>query len=79
MALYKYAIYLTTSNDAAFDATYAPGSAPQHSGIYRCSGCGREVTGEVSRTLPPQNHHQHTNPNAPIRWNLAVYADGRPK
>jgi len=79
MALYKYGNLLTQSQDAAFDAVHTPGQIPPHSGIYRCVGCGREVVGEHGRTLPPQNHHQHTVQQGAIRWRMAVYADHNPK
>jgi len=78
MALYKYAENLTQSNDTAFDGTYEPGTTPPHSGIYRCTGCGREVVAEQARSLPPQNHHQHPN-YSPVRWKMAVYADHNSK
>jgi hypothetical protein len=77
MALYKNPNWLTKSEDAAFDKEYRPGETPVHSGIYRCVGCGREVVAEQERKLPPQNHHQHTQSQGSIRWNMAVYADHR--
>lgn len=73
MALYKHGQYLTQSQDAAFDAKYAPGATAPHAGIYRCAGCGWEIGIAESHTLPPQNHHQHTN-TAKIEWQLLVYA-----
>ena len=78
MALYKYSEYLTTSKDDAFDKELDPGSVPPHSGIYRCTGCGREVVAEEARTLPPQNHHQHPN-HSPVKWKMVVYADHKEK
>jgi hypothetical protein len=79
MALYKNGDWLSKSEDAAFDAIYKPGNAPAHSGIFRCLGCGREVVAEESRSLPPQNHHQHTTAQGEVRWKMAVYADHREK
>jgi len=73
MAFYKYGSYLHHSDDSKFDKIYHPGSAPDHSGIFRCEGCGLEVVGEASRTLPPQNHHQHTTAQGAIRWKLLVW------
>lgn len=73
MALYKYPNYLTQSNDATFDKTYPPGATPDHSGIFRCTGCAREVVAEHGRTLPPQNHHQHTILQGDIRWQIIVW------
>jgi hypothetical protein len=78
VALYKDGQYLTKSDDDAFEKIYDPGSTPPHSGIYRCTGCGREVVAEASRSLPPQNHHQHSNSTA-VKWKLVVYADGQAK
>ena len=75
MALYKYSQYIGTSTDAAFDKEYKPGETPDHSGIFRCMGCGREVVAEESRKLPPQDHHQHTQQQGSIRWKMVVYAD----
>ena len=79
MALYKNGAWLTKSEDATFDKVYTPGSKPDHSGIFRCLVCGREVVGESERTLPPQNHHQHNPDQGAIRWQLAVYCDHREK
>ena len=79
MALYKDGQHLTQSNDKAFDAEHSPGQTPPHSGIYRCNGCGREIVAEEGRTLPPQNHHQHTPNQGHIRWQMLVYADHQAK
>jgi len=73
MAFYKYGQYLSLSSDAKFDVIWEPGAAPSYSGLYRCTGCEREVVGEASRKLPPQNHHQHTPSEGPIRWKLLVW------
>jgi hypothetical protein len=78
MALYKRDPDVGRSNDAAFDKEYRPGSTPDHSGIYRCKGCGRDVVGEQARTLPPQNHHQHVQAQGAVIWRLAVYAQHEP-
>jgi hypothetical protein len=75
MALYQNAKWVTATTHAAFDTIFKPGNTPDHSGIYRCLGCGREVVAEQSRTLPPQNHHQHTTAQGDVRWQLAVYAE----
>ena len=79
MALYKEKTYLTESSDAVFDKVYKPGETPEHSGIYRCMGCHKEVVAEESGKLPPQNHHEHTTAQGAIRWKLIVYADHKPK
>jgi hypothetical protein len=72
MALYKYAAYLSTSSHAAFDQINHPGTTTPWSGIYRCEGCGREITSVKDYSLPPQNHHQHTISQGTIRWKLVV-------
>jgi hypothetical protein len=79
MALYKRDSDVTKTSDGAFDKEYKPGDSPDHSGIYRCKGCGREVVAEESRKLPPQNHHEHSPSQGDIRWRLTVYADHRAK
>jgi hypothetical protein len=79
MALYKYPQYLGQSQEAVFDQSNHPGGHVPHSGIYRCTGCGREVVAEEARSFPPQNHHQHTAHQGPVIWRLAVYADHRAK
>lgn len=79
MAMYKDGVFLTQSHDGVFDGDNHPGSAASRSGIYRCMGCGREITSEENHPLPPQNHHQHGAGQGSIRWRLIVYADHRPK
>ncbi len=79
MAMYKDGSFLTHSLDGVFDGDNHPGSTAPRSGIYRCMGCGREITSEESHPLPPQNHHQHGVGQGAIRWRLIVYADHRPK
>ncbi len=78
MATYKYTAYVNSSSADAFDMLHSPGGRAPYSGVYRCMGCGREVTSEEGNPLPPQNHHQHTTPK-PIQWRLTVYADHKPK
>ena len=79
MALYKDGRFLTqTPNDGDFDTLHTPGVATPYSGIYRCTGCGREVTSVYSHPLPTQNHHEHAAGQGLIRWHLVVYADHRP-
>lgn len=73
MALYKHGQHLQQSNDAAFDATYTPGTTAPHSGIYRCTNCGDEDACNAGNPLPPQNHRQHNPARGQIRWQLLVY------
>jgi hypothetical protein len=70
---YKYGSFQAKSSNAVFDEIYKPGASTAHSGIYRCTGCGKECTSITGRPLPPQNHHQHTDSRVPIRWQLAVW------
>ncbi len=79
MALYKHKEFLVQDDDTAFEPDHRPGTVPQHSGIYRCMGCGREIVAEQDRKFPPENHHQHTTQQGAIRWRLIVYADHLPK
>lgn len=74
MVLYKDSKYFQTSDNQAFDRIFTPGTATPHSGIYRCEGCGHNITdvAEPGRKLPPQNSHQHTNQLVPIRWRLVA-------
>jgi hypothetical protein len=72
MAYYKYSNYLAQSQHAYFDSLYEPGQITPYSGIYRCEECGREDTSISGKPLPPQNHHQHTPRQGPIRWRLVV-------
>lgn len=79
MALYKHPKFISQTDDQTFDQTLAPGANAPYSGIYRCLGCGKEVTSEQGNPLPPQSHHQHSPSQGPIRWLLIVYADHKPK
>lgn len=43
------------------------------SGIYRCEGCGDEITSNKGDKFPPQNHHQHDGIlGAKVEWRLIV-------
>ena len=72
MAWYKYQNFLTLSKNDEFDKIFEPGSTAGWSGIYRCQGCGKEVVHTTDHPLPPQNHHQHTQAQGKIRWQLIV-------
>jgi len=72
MALYKYPNFLQPSDHQAFDLWHNPGAATPYSGIYRCEACGKEIGSVYGFPLPPQNHHQHTILQGPIRWRLIV-------
>lgn len=60
--------------NSVFDTEYKPGETCEYEGIYKCTGCGKEVTIAGGKTIPPQNHHQHTPAQGNIRWQLFVYA-----
>jgi hypothetical protein len=72
MAIYKNAGFLQQSEDIAFGQLHRPGSEAPYSGVYKCAGCGREAVSTAGKSLPPQNHHQHTIPQGQIRWRLIV-------
>ncbi|EZI23902.1 hypothetical protein [Pseudomonas extremaustralis] len=49
------------------------GSIVPASGIYRCEGCGDEITSNKGDKFPPQNHHQHPTVFGPdVKWRLIV-------
>ena len=64
-----------TKFNSVFDTEYKPGETCEYEGIYKCTGCGKEVTIAGGKTLPPQNHHQHSPGQGDIRWQLFVYAE----
>jgi hypothetical protein len=72
MARFKDTANVTVSGDGAFDVAHAPGAPTPHSGIYRCTACGREDVSETGKPLPPQNHAQHSPSAGLIRWKLLV-------
>lgn len=51
---------------------YGPGKEVPVSGIYRCTGCKKEITSNKGDSFPPQNHHQHTTMQGVIQWKLNV-------
>jgi hypothetical protein len=72
MAWYKHGNFLEQNNHENFDKTYKPGETPPDAGIYRCTGCGDEIASNKGVQLPSQNHSQHPDTNAPIRWQMIV-------
>ena len=60
--------------NSVFDTEYQPGETCKYEGLYKCTGCGKEVTIAGGKKIPPQNHHQHTPAQGNIRWQLFVYA-----
>lgn len=78
MALYKNSNFILQSSSDAFDKIFKPGETPEHSGIYRCEGCTKEIVAEHGRSFPSQNHQQHTSVQGSIRWRLIVFAQHNP-
>jgi len=79
MASYKYQQFMAQSQDTSFDLLHAPGQPVPFSGIYRCHGCGREISANFGNPFPPQNHHQHTSEQGLIQWRMIVWANHNPK
>lgn len=57
---------------AVWGKIHAIGSTVPVSGIYRCEGCGDEITSNKGTEFPPQNKHQHPGSAASIGWRLIV-------
>jgi hypothetical protein len=55
----KSKIFEADTKNSVFDTEYKPGETCEYEGIYKCTGCGKEVTSQAGKQLP-QNHHQHT-------------------
>jgi hypothetical protein len=72
MARYKYPLLLAQTDDAEFDKLYEPGAITAGPGIYKCQGCGKEVVHTTGKSLPSQDHHQHTSSQGRILWRLVV-------
>lgn len=51
---------------------YGIGAAVPASGIYRCTGCGDEITSNKGDKFPPQNRHQHADQKVDVLWQLIV-------
>lgn len=75
MAKYKYAQFLNKSDSQAYDNLFSPGASCPNSGIFRCTGCGKEAACNKGDSLPPQNHHQHLESLGAIKWQLIVFAE----
>ena len=59
-----------TKFNSVFDTEYKTGETCEYEGIYKCTGCGKEVTIAGGKTIPPQTHHQHTPSFGYILWQL---------
>lgn len=53
-------------------ALYSPGDEVPVSGIYRCTGCKKEITSNKGDPFPPQDHHQHTASQGAVEWRLNI-------
>lgn len=51
---------------------YGIGASVPASGIYRCIGCGHEITSNKGDNFPPQNKHQHPGSTTDVLWQLIV-------
>ena len=78
MATYKFERYLKFSGDAIYDKALPGGSPAPKSGIYRCEGCGLEITALQPGALPAEGHHPHTTQQKLVRWKLIVADGGLP-
>jgi hypothetical protein len=72
MAYYRDANSLTQLRSEMFDIEYSPGQSVIHAGIYKCTGCAREIA--ANETFPPQDHHEHRALEGDVRWKLLVWA-----
>jgi len=72
MAQYRYLHFLSHSCDSKFETGHPPGAITQHTGIYKCQGCGIEVVSNAGDPLPPSTHHQHSLTQGGISWWLAI-------
>lgn len=74
MSWYINSSSLTESNGTGdhWRREYGPGANVPVSGIYKCGGCRKEITSNQGDPFPPQNHHQHTPAQGPVRWKLNV-------
>jgi hypothetical protein len=70
--MYKNKDFIQISSDPAFDVIHSVGTLASHPGIYRCEGCGHEISIAMGHTLPAQNHHQHTSAQGSVRWQLTI-------
>lgn len=54
-----------------WESAYGIGDKVPVSGIYRCTGCGDEITSNKGDIFPPQNKTQHPYCSA-IQWRLVA-------
>jgi hypothetical protein len=77
MAWYVAGTNVQTCNgsEAVWTTDHGPAQRVPQSGIYKCRGCNKEVTSNAGDIFPPQNHHQHSVAQGPIRWRLLVWTN----
>ncbi|MEE4694806.1 protein L [Pseudomonas alliivorans] len=61
----------TVLGGAVWDTLYQIAAKVPVSGIYRCEGCGDEITSNKDDIFPPQNKHQHAD-KTKVEWRLIV-------
>jgi len=67
--------FISTTNSpghAHWTTLYEIGDTVPVSGIYRCQGCGDEITSNAGQPFPPQNRHQHADTSVEVLWQLIV-------
>ncbi len=79
MAMYQNNSLILHVKRPEFDGVLTPGTIVEHSGIYRCQGCTREIAANKGDPLPPQSHHQHQPSQGYIRWQLVVSCETEPR
>ncbi len=78
MASYKDNDYVTLVSGNVFDTDHRPATHASLAGIYRCTGCGREIVAAAHEPLPAETHHHHSLNKGSIRWRLIVVANHDP-
>jgi hypothetical protein len=79
MPNYKDARFLSKNESTDFDKIHKPGETAPHSGIYRCTSCGFEVSSTEGKPLPPTkictDHGVGWRCNhGEVRWRLVAAA-----
>ncbi|WP_081489877.1 protein L [Pseudomonas sp. R62] len=68
----SYVKNTTTPKNKHWTHIYGIGTDVPVSGIYRCTGCGDEITSNKGDIFPPQNKTQHECQNKAVMWELVV-------
>lgn len=67
----KFILNTNQPGNAHWNTLYEIGDTVPVSGIYRCEGCGHEITSNHRDPFPPQNRHQHPD-KSEVLWRLIV-------